>query len=58
MNEALNWYKKLTPNQKINLRDIAVDLVGITWEQMGLLFSVKERINILHNKLKIEGFNV
>ena len=56
--EVLAWYKSLTIEQKINLKDCAKLIVGMTWEDMGKLFSFTERINILHNKLQLEGFTV
>lgn len=54
----MNWYKALTVEQKINLKDCCSLIVGMTWNEMGLLFSFKERINILHRKLEVEGFQV
>ena len=54
----MEWYKSLTIEQKINLKDCAGLIVGMTWEDMGKLFSFTERINILHNKLQLEGFDV
>mgnify|MGYP001187781426 CR=1 FL=1 len=52
------WYRSLTIEQKINLKDCAKLIVGMTWEDMGKLFSFSDRINILHNKLQLEGFDV
>ena len=52
------WYKKLTINQKINLKDCCEELTGITWDDMGKLFNFRERINILYDKLRLEGFDI
>lgn len=52
------WYKTLSLNQRINLKDCSKLICGMTWEQLLVFFSFKEAITLLHNKLKIEGFEV
>lgn len=54
----MNWYKTLNWKQRFALRECCQDIVGITWEQLGLLFSFRERVEILHQKLQLEGFNL
>jgi len=54
----MGWYKRLTIEQKINLKDCCKMITGMTWHEMSVLFSYTERINILYNKLKMEGFKV
>lgn len=56
--EALKWYNTLNLNQKINLKDCAVLLVGAEFSFLIKLFNLKEVISILYNKLKLEGFDV
>lgn len=54
----MNWYKALAVEQKINLKDCCSLIVGMTWNEMGLFFSFRERIEMLYSKLKLEGFEV
>jgi hypothetical protein len=51
----MNWYKTLDINQKINLKSITELIVGISWIDLTKLFSFREIIEILEQKLKIEG---
>ena len=51
----MNWYKTLSINQRLSLKELCPTIVGCTWEDLGLLFTIKERIEILYNKLKLEG---
>jgi hypothetical protein len=52
------WYKTLDINQRINLKHCCKMICGMTYEQLRLLFSMKEIIELLHNKLKLEDFEV
>ena len=54
----MEWYKTLDINQKINLKDCCKMICGMTYSQLRLLFSMSEIIDLLHNKLKLEGFDV
>ena len=58
MTEQLKWYKSLSANQKIELKECADAICGIKWQEFTLLFTPRQRIEILHQKLKIEGFLV
>lgn len=51
----MNWYKSLSVQQRINLKECCVLIVGASWEQLGLFFNMRERIEILETKLKMEG---
>ena len=53
---AINWYKSLTLHQKMELRDLTMLICGMRWEDFNILFSPRERLEILYNKLKLEGF--
>lgn len=55
---AINWYRDLSLEEKFGLKEVCVLLCGIKWEEFTLLFSPRERINILYDKLKLEGFDV
>ncbi len=55
---AVSWYKSLSLNQKMALKEISVLICGMKWEDFNILFSPRERLEILHNKLMMEGFDV
>lgn len=55
----MEWYKKLTLHQKINIKGELMGLLcGIEFEQLSFMFSFKERMDIIYNKLQKEGFSV
>jgi hypothetical protein len=58
MNINMDWYKTLSIHQKINAKNCFELATGIEFSALSLLFSYKERIDMLYNKLLIEGFNV
>ena len=55
---AVNWYKSLSFDQKIALKEVSALICDIKWEDFNKLFTPRERLEILHNKLMIEGFDV
>ena len=57
-NDGIEWYKKLSFEQKLGLKECAHLLTGMKWEDYTILFSPRQRIEILYNKLKLEGFDV
>ncbi len=57
-NQGVQWYKQLSFNQKLALKECAHLLTGMRWENFTHLFSPRQRLNILYNKLKLEGFEV
>ena len=57
-NDGIEWYKKLTLEQKLGLKECAVLLTGMKWEDYTILFTPRQRIEILYDKLKLEGFDV
>ena len=55
----MEWYKKLSINEKIQVKGELMDLLcGFGFEKLSFLFTFKERIDIMHIKLKMEGFDV
>jgi hypothetical protein len=54
----MNWYKTLDIHTRINLKDLSYLICGMKFTDMLLIFTLSEAIEILHNKLIIEGFNV
>ena len=55
---AVIWYKSLSINQKMGLKEVSVLICGMKWEDFNILFTPRERLEILHNKLIFEGFAV
>ncbi len=48
---AITWYKSLSLNQKMALKEVSVLICGMKWEDFNILFTPRERLEILHNKL-------
>ncbi len=55
MSKSLQWYKSLTLEQKFGLKEASALICGMKWEDFTILFSGKQRIEILYNKLILEG---
>lgn len=52
----MNWYKSLDIHTRINAKAEAFELLcGFEFEKLACLFSLKERIEIMYNKLVLEG---
>jgi hypothetical protein len=52
------WYKTLSINQKIELKECSYLICGMRWEDFTILFTPRQRLEILHQKLQLEGFLV
>jgi hypothetical protein len=52
---TIEWYKSLSVQQKVNLKDCAILICGLSWDDMSIFFNMREKLNILHRKLIIEG---
>lgn len=55
---AVSWYKSLSLQQKMGLKEVSALICGMKWEDFNILFTPRERLEILHNKLMLEGFDV
>lgn len=55
---SIDWYKTLDLHQKVNLKSIFNLLCGLSWSDISCLFSMREKIDIVYNKLKMEGFDI
>lgn len=58
VNEGLEWYKSLSLSQRLGLKECSHLICGMKWEDFTILFSPRQRIEMLHQKLKMEGFGV
>lgn len=54
----MKWYKTLNRKQKANIRWCFEVCTGMTLNQALMLFSFSECMDLLENKLKIEGFKI
>jgi hypothetical protein len=52
---ALDWYKNLSIEQKIQLKELSELISGIKWEDFTIIFTPRERLEILFTKLLDEG---
>ncbi len=55
---GVKWYKKLPIKQKIALKECVHMLTGMRWEDFTILFTPRERLEIIYDKLELEGFDV
>jgi hypothetical protein len=56
--KSIKWYKTLNVNQRIELKECSNLICGIRWEDFTILFTPRQRIDILYQKLQLEGFLV
>jgi len=56
--KSMKWYKTLSVFQKIDLKDYCKIITGISFDKLSYFFTFKEKINIIYNKLKLEGFDL
>ena len=52
---SVEWYRSLDVNMRINAKDFFILLTGIDFSKLNFLFTYKEKIEIMHQKLIIEG---
>jgi len=53
---AVEWFKSLDVNTRINAKSIFVLLTGVCFEDLNCLFTYTEKIEIMHQKLIIEEY--
>ena len=58
MTKSIKWYSTLDINKRIAHKELAILICGMSWNNMNLLFSLDEKIELVYNKLLIEGFNI
>jgi hypothetical protein len=51
----MEWYKSLDINTRINAKSCFELACGLKFEDLAFLFSFRERIDMLYNKLKLEN---
>lgn len=53
--ESLNWYKSLPVNTRITMKSMIDLITGFSYEYLILLFGLRETIQLVYDKLKMEG---
>lgn len=56
--KAMEWYKTLDINKRINLKALCPLICGVDFQEIGVIFTLDERIGIIYHKLKIEGYDI
>jgi hypothetical protein len=54
----MKWYRSLSREQKLNIRECFEMAIGQSLNSMMRLFTFSECMDILYQKLKLEGFSV
>ena len=54
----MEWYTSLDINTRINAKVCFELVTGTKFEDLAFLLSFRERIEIMYNKLKMEGFDI
>ena len=54
----MEWYKTLNIQTRINAKECFKLLCGVEFDKIGILLSFRQRIDLMYEKLKLEGFNV
>ena len=54
----MNWYMTLDIHTRINAKVCFELLTGTKFEDLAFMFSFRERMDIMENKLRMEGFNI
>lgn len=54
----MEWYKKKSIHERINIKDACPMILGVEFHWLVQIFSFSEAIDLIYNKLKLEGFNV
>ena len=50
----MEWYKNLDINKKINAKECFILLCGVGFSEVGIIVPLRERIDLMYDKLKIE----
>jgi len=55
---VVEWYMGLDIHQRIAMKECCEMLLGVSFVELRLMFSLKEIIEMFHTKLVLEGFEV
>jgi hypothetical protein len=52
---SIKWYNSLNIHVRISLKGMFKQICGLSWEEMNIfMFTYKEKINMLHEKLLLQ----
>lgn len=51
----MEWYLTLSIHERINAKSVFVLLIGVEFGQLSFLLSFREQMDVMYDKLKIEG---
>lgn len=54
----MNWYKILGIHQKLALKELCFIICGMKQKQFNCLFTPREKIEILYEKLQLKEFDI
>lgn len=54
----MEWYKTLDIDRRIALKVSCKMICGISFIDLGRLFTFSQRMDMMYNKLKLEGFDI
>lgn len=51
----MDWYKNLDINTRIELKSMFPQICGVGWSEISFILSLRDRIIVLHDKLRLQG---
>ena len=54
----MEWYKGLNIDQKINVKVLCPLILGVKFEELSFMFSFREKIDMIYNRLRTEWFQI
>ena len=58
MVDFMEWYKTLDIDKRIALKEMCAIICGVDFASLIKLLSFKKTINVIYDKLKMEGFDI
>ena len=56
--QGMKWYLTKTIHEKITIKDTFYLLCGVKFSDLSFMFSFSERVDMMYQKLLLEGFIV
>lgn len=53
--DAIDWWTQLNATQRIEIKGLVVDFTGIKWSDYLVMFTPRERLNLIYDKLLYMG---
>ena len=55
---AIQWFKGLASSQKMALKELCSDIVGVGWSELTKLLTPRERLGVLYDKVYMMTNNI